>query len=104
MREEEYDEALRHLGELAKQDHDLLTAQIGLLRLALEWRPIETAPRDGSLVLFTAGYHRLLCDPSGWICIGCWLRDMHGEGSGFHHAAGIYKIYPTHWMPLPGPP
>lgn len=55
------------------------------------WRPIETAPKDGTQIL-------LLGDRS--VVNGSWNR-----GSAFfspHWMGGIHE--PTHWMPLPAPP
>lgn len=55
------------------------------------WRPIETAPKDGRLLL--------MCRESGFCAFighfeyGAW---MEGE-------TGILRD-PTHWMPLPEPP
>lgn len=62
-----------------------------------EWRDIESAPKDGSLVLLCDIYerfdgHRIFvarwCDGNRhkeWVC--------HG-----------YRKQATHWMPLPEPP
>lgn len=59
-----------------------------------DWQPIETAPRDGTLV---------------------WLYEPHDMG-GFMFAGGVClegewinnldfnPQMPTHWMPLPAPP
>ena len=60
------------------------------------WRPIETAPRDGTTVVLAE-----------WSWDGCWRfgqsywRKYQGNfGEGF---AWIGHS-PTHWMPLPAPP
>lgn len=60
----------------------------------MSWRPIETAPRDGTKVLVVYPVHgeeqMLLIahqDELGWDT-GYWR---------FHNA-------PTHWQPLPAPP
>jgi hypothetical protein len=54
------------------------------------WRPIDTAPRDGTRVL-------LWWD--GWdIQLGSW-HPLHGWQTG-----PIVHCQPTHWTPLPLPP
>ncbi len=72
-----------------------------------EWQPIETAPRDGTVVLlgrdvgepwgFVRGYGHFegKADEliSGWLSYG--LYDPPGN-------LGLGN--PTHWMPLPAPP
>jgi len=69
------------------------------------WRPIETAPRDGTRVdLFgrsaglTAGPWRIT---DCWFSIGKWWRDdfEHGDDQS---RSQVHR--PTHWMPLPTPP
>ena len=58
-----------------------------------DWQPIETAPRDGTVVL--------AYDPN-------WYRYPHpmeyrdGAWSLWFHDVGAMR--PTHWMPLPEPP
>jgi len=61
------------------------------------WRPIESAPRDGTCVLVchagSVGEARYIED-EGWWWAGAYPTDACGPDS----------IRPTHWMPLPEPP
>lgn len=70
-----------------------------------EWQPIETAPKDGSMVLLSDGtyvdagfYH------DGSACYG------HRGGAGFFceedrgNLLTASNFPATHWMPLPQPP
>lgn len=52
----------------------------------MEWQPIETAPKDGRVVL--------LCDQMG----NRWTDSSHW------HIKNGCGLPPTHWMPLPEPP
>lgn len=63
------------------------------MRAALEWRPIETAPKDGTEILtWSPGRSRL----RALICPCAWHPD-----AGFC----VDELRsPTHWMPLPVPP
>jgi hypothetical protein len=55
------------------------------------WQPIETAPKDGTVVL--------IWSPSRGAC-AAWKK-----GRGWHTEPGVYHVSrPTHWMPLPDPP
>lgn len=60
----------------------------------MEWMPIESAPKDQTILLY--GAKRLE------ICVGMnhsrdgWVTDTTSEW------ASMYP--PTHWMPLPPPP
>ena len=68
------------------------------------WKPIETAPRDGTVILLGS---------RGGCWIGKWLQIY---GSGYrpenpwsslmlnHNHMGEKWMQPTHWMPLPQPP
>ena len=58
------------------------------------WRPIETAPKDGTAIL-------------GWWAGECMIVDwcvvVERWGS-THDGENMFKPEPTHWMPLPEPP
>lgn len=60
----------------------------------MEWLPIKTAPRDGSIIdLFAA-------DGTRWE--NCSFED--GRWFRYGNFYEEYEISPTHWMPLPTPP
>lgn len=61
-----------------------------------EWKPIETAPKDGSAVLLWADVKTWTGEEvpvTGWFTIGSCKWVSHGDW-----------LKPTHWMPLPAPP
>lgn len=63
-----------------------------------QWRPIETAPKDGTWVL-------LWFDADEYAVSGAWMRP--GRDYIAHWCAfGRWTPgdAPTHWMPLPAPP
>lgn len=97
----------------------------------MEWQPIETAPKDGTPVLFYSpiGFDREGGDLSRppeaeRITIGWWgvpndsynpsagwvSVDPESETFGGSELTGSWTVYelsrvtPTHWMPLPDPP
>lgn len=72
-----------------------------------KWRPIETAPKDGTHILLwvpkdepqiIVGYHDKFQQSDGtvdewWTYADRLLQDVAGE-----------IVKPTHWIPLPAPP
>lgn len=72
----------------------------------MEWRPIDTAPIDGTIVW-------LYCSDNvqreGWFETGRnfdqpfndWTSGWETQGE---YDVGYNSISPTHWMPLPEPP
>ena len=74
---------------------------------ALMWRPIETAPKDGTHIL--AYRHPLgirVTNMTNPPTVVHWFDD--GVVSGFYTSVNEvdpeYPFNPTHWMPLPPPP
>ena len=59
-----------------------------------EWRPIITAPKDGSEVL--------LYGQDGSVAISCWFKAHNFSAWIGYDNRKAAK--PTHWMPLPEPP
>lgn len=72
-----------------------------------DWQPIETAPKDGTVVLVVGD--------RGHSCAQ-WRREGWDTGSGWHATVegqecldgddryGLKRLSPTHWMPIPSPP
>jgi hypothetical protein len=59
-----------------------------------DWQPIETAPKDGSVICCAEYWD------GGWIFWpDYWRKYLEPYGEGF---GGCRR--PTHWMPLPEPP
>lgn len=56
------------------------------------WRPIVTAPRDGTLILVAVKH--IGCDVVSWWGAG-WRETTNGLA---------LRDDPTHWQPLPAPP
>lgn len=69
-----------------------------------EWRPIETAPRDGTPILVCYGPRY---DSNGFLPVAVRWRTFHPNAKGkeaFRNSAGCKVERATHWMPLPEPP
>lgn len=63
----------------------------------MNWQPIETAPRDGTVCLFSESVE-------SFVTIGMFTEDKFvGVEHGNHMNAGIV-MSPDFWMPLPEPP
>jgi len=59
----------------------------------MEWKPIASAPRDGTEIL--------LGHPDGSLAVGWWGK--FGVNIGW--TDGDYLMsWPSHWMPAPAPP
>lgn len=75
------------------------------VREAQRWQPIETAPKDGTVVMvcnedgtWIAKYVPIY--PSGCRAENPWFSLMLNHD----HLRKVRSYRPTHWMPLPAPP
>ena len=75
-------------------ERDALKAEIERLTKAGDWKPIHTAPKDGTdvLIAYRDGYFGCMA-----VTLTCW-----GETSWRHLFANEYLMdTPTYWMPVP---
>lgn len=90
--------------ELMRQVADFLdawnTRALSATRTDL-WEPIETAPKDGTLILVCSAVASKDVRQSynGMMAVDCWKQEYNGFGK-FND-----RFYPaSHWQPLPAPP
>jgi hypothetical protein len=106
-------------------ERDAAQSELAKLRAEAEWRPIESAPRDGTVVdLWIVGYDDTVNfytltttkAPGGRARHGrapnfIWAQKPGNRANWFPVAVGGLAGYPlspevtaTHWRPLPSPP
>ena len=69
-------------------------------RLSRGWQPMETAPKDGTVVLCWDEFKE--CDLMWYGIIQQWNEPK--DILGWMYVATNTECHPTHWMPLPKPP
>lgn len=82
-------------------------AELERLKAQTTWRPVETAPKDGRVLLLYGVQLKRRIFGSGY-----WFQGVPGDGEGwiaqaFHTQPSDDmrgSFTPTHWMPLPSPP
>lgn len=105
------DPKLQTTADLAQQLRDVIPPAPHFLamleelerRAAGEWRPIETAPKDGSSVVIYGDIDASEAIPDYAVC--SWEPAAIGQPAGWvldGHESVMFV--PTHWMPLPSPP
>jgi hypothetical protein len=69
-------------------------AMVGIVDLCErpQWQPIETAPKDGSIIIVAAP------------AVGAARWSHFREPAGYWEWFSGGRCRPTHWMPLPSPP
>lgn len=69
----------------------------------MEWKTIDSAPRDGTKILVC-----YIKSPSLGVKLVSWQKSVFGDPTDFRFYEGKasdgYDHFPTHWMPLPPPP
>lgn len=78
-----------------------LTARVAELEAAQGWQPIETAPKDGTIIFVEAYDHARLTGP---VHSGYWSPAYEGGPYAWVEDYDYKICDPTHWMPLPQPP
>lgn len=70
-----------------------------------EWQPIETAPKDRSVLLYEPIGGWWLPEPRPGVVPHIWVGNWW-KGDTLNRAQWNGAMYsaPTHWMPLPAPP
>lgn len=63
----------------------------------MEWKTIDSAPRDGTPVLINVKTIKGICIYVAWHKNGQWIVFDTGQGQSA-------SVDATHWMPLPAPP
>lgn len=63
---------------------------------AMEWQPIETAPKDGSTVMVSSSNEE--------VCLARCYKISKKRFKWFAFIPVKHPFRPTHWMPLPEPP
>ena len=69
-----------------------------------QWLPIESAPKNGRVILTWDGVNMSLCNWAN--CSEVWEQEERmGWSSGYDCSTMSHdEEYPTHWIPLPNPP
>lgn len=68
----------------------------------MDWQPIETAPKDGTIILLFCPEYEMLTDRYGageWEDHGPYAEQMGAPGTWIHFLEGE----PTHWAPISPP-
>jgi hypothetical protein len=71
-----------------------------------DWRPIETAPKNGKPILISGGtfYYDASTSTTPMDFEGVAIAYWDVDGWNVKEYDGEYWHQPTHWMPLPPPP
>ncbi len=93
----------KYVQEYKDEGHPLiiLASAYRSLLAQQQWRPIESAPRDGKELIGWDGKDMFVCR---WIKgYNVWGHESY-QGHPNHSVKVFGEVYPTHWMPKPPPP
>lgn len=79
-------------------------SDVGIPTSVPQWQPIESAPKDGSLII---ACYAPLYDKNGFAPLAVSWRTYHPNAQGkeeWRDAQGAKVRAITHWQPLPAPP
>ncbi len=62
----------------------------------MNWQPIESAPKDGLMMLLLVPAKKKTLAHTGYWAGTYWLT--------YNHEAAVARVEPTHWMDLPPHP
>jgi hypothetical protein len=68
------------------------------------WKPIETAPKDGTVVLLWARLSKPPSPNDFHRIVGFWHRSIHQWKVSPEHLNGEEVLIASYWAPLPEPP
>lgn len=84
------------------------TKELSVLREQVEWKPIETAPKDRPVLLLCGERQYVAKWREGWDTWGVSVRESDGRESSFHDVGRrvMFETHvvdpgPSHWMDLP---
>lgn len=90
---DDLDAATKHILEAERRAEQRVRAEIGRGSERLNWRPIDSAPRDGSRIL--------IVKKTGFVCTArCHDGDWEGDDGYCLHDIKFM----AGWQPLPKPP
>lgn len=70
-----------------------------------DWKPIDTAPKDGTAVLLWARLSTYPPEPDNYFrIVGFWHRAIARWKVAPEHLNAQEELIATHWAPLPQPP
>jgi hypothetical protein len=69
-------------------------ARAALSSAQMNWRPIKSAPLDGTPVLIFVPAEK---NPHRQMMVGAWDR----QNARWTAVPSVYRVTPTHWLPLP---
>lgn len=83
--------------------HEIIDEAAACIREMVEWRPIETAPRDGSRFLAYGGGLDDQVETCSWSEVTCcWNLETFTADDSDDEPEGYCR--PTHWLPFPPAP